>query len=374
MTERHNTKSRIAELSAHTGVPEDFELVYRAQVFDAYIVEQKAHTLLAKSCVKKKEFFQCDVLQAVAAIHISADSDLIDEESHIAQPIDGMDEQLKSEAIRLSIRKPRGRSITGVTLVPIENQPKDIRRQIAWSLHSRTYGYLFYGSSISNTEKLIKEATKDFPEVSDFCDAVLLETPAGQRVRDRQLIQAECDRENAAILRQNSFVPISDIPVGSSFLRMGDNRIYTKKSADFFFDGTYCHPIDQGELVTESPSDFYLSATSRPEQSKPSQETQSNKMGMVIAEKIDSRLETFIQTSRKAPEPEDSVSNTERQTNLQANKEWVYSKQRRELFNRFTKEKYTDNDIFWVEGSAPGFEIYNGRTVWVGVYNISFEN
>jgi hypothetical protein len=68
---------------------------------------------------------------------------------------------------------------------------------IAWSLRSPGYGYLFYGSAIKSSEQLLKEARRDFPEVDDFCAPVLLETDEGNRVREWQALQEECDRENA---------------------------------------------------------------------------------------------------------------------------------------------------------------------------------
>lgn len=201
MTERHSTRERIAELSTHTGVPEEFELAYRAQVFDAYATEQRAHALLIDKCPKKKEFFQCDVLAAVSAVRIAAGHDLIAEESHVVTSIEELsDVQLRVERTRLDLLAPRGRSVTGLSQVPFERQRKSLQEKMAWSIYSPTYGYVFYGSGVTNTKRLLEAVQRDFPEVSDFQKAgVLLDTAAGRVVRQRQIIQEECDRDNAAI-------------------------------------------------------------------------------------------------------------------------------------------------------------------------------
>jgi hypothetical protein len=60
------------------------------------------------------------------------------------------------------------------------------------------------GSTIKNSEHLLKEARRDFPEVDDFCDPVLLETDAGNQVREWQALQEECDRENAEVLAEEN--------------------------------------------------------------------------------------------------------------------------------------------------------------------------
>ena len=200
MTDRHNPRERIDELSSHTGVPENFELAYRAQVFNAYGVEQRAHALLAESCIKKKEFFQCDVIAAIDAVFAAAGEDLIEEESRIELPIEDDDaDRLRQGAIRLALLQPRGSSLTGVTRLPFDKQPKAIKVKIAWGLESPTYGFLFYGTNISNAKKLLSEARSTFREVNDFCNPRLLETDAANRVRARQAIQEECDRENNQI-------------------------------------------------------------------------------------------------------------------------------------------------------------------------------
>ena len=205
MTERHNLQSRIAELSTHSGVPEDFRPAYRAQVYCAYDVEQRAHALLSKNCLKMKEFFQCDVIAAIDAVLIAAGDDLLAEESHIAQSIEGRDtDRLKSGAIRLAMLQPRGKSVTGVTRLSFDKMYQGDKAKIAWGLHSPTYGHLFYGSVIKNSEQLLKAARVDFPEVDDFCTPVLLETDAGKQVRERQALQEECDRENAEALAEEN--------------------------------------------------------------------------------------------------------------------------------------------------------------------------
>ncbi len=206
MTDKHNTRSRIAELSAHTGVPEHFRMEYRAQVWEAFQVEQRTHAFLAQRFQKKKEFFCCDIIHAVLAIRESAGRDLIDQEIHCELgSTAGNDGDLRAASLEVTCSIPRGKAITGVTRKPLEGLSPEAQIVAAWKVSSASVlGHVFYGNDFLTARKVLTAACKDFPHWRKFDSAVLLETPAAMRVRDYQKIQEECDRENEAMFGKRS--------------------------------------------------------------------------------------------------------------------------------------------------------------------------
>jgi len=206
MTDRHNIKERINELSSHSGVPAPFRIEYVAQVYNAYSIEQEVHRLLGESSEKSKEFFNCGLLRAVVAIQKVAERNLLEEEIHFQIDSDTIEGDLKDEAIRIATARPRGNSLTGLTTKDLHELQSNLQDKAAWAVvHASTnWGKVYYPEQKVPIKeaKVIQLAKKDFPEIEHFYKAVVLNTPAGERVRQRQAIQAECDAENAEIEKQ----------------------------------------------------------------------------------------------------------------------------------------------------------------------------
>ncbi|MEE8188919.1 MAG: GIY-YIG nuclease family protein [Kiloniellales bacterium] len=66
-------EQRAREISAGTGVPQDFEVVYQEYVADCHRVEQLVHASLAKYRVSgRKEFFEVPLQVAIKILHAAA--------------------------------------------------------------------------------------------------------------------------------------------------------------------------------------------------------------------------------------------------------------------------------------------------------------
>lgn len=206
MTDRHNIQERVNELSSHSGVPAPFRIEYVAQVYHAYRIEHEVHRLLGESSDKSKEFFNCGLITAVVAIREVAERNLLEEDIRFHVDPDTVEGVLKKEAIRIATARPRGNSLTGFTTKELHELQSDLQDKAAWAVCSASTkgGKVFYpDQKVPIKEaKVIQLAEKDFPEIEHFHKAVVLNTPAGERVRQRQAIQAECDAENAEIKKQ----------------------------------------------------------------------------------------------------------------------------------------------------------------------------
>lgn len=206
MTDRHNIQERVSELSSHAGVPAPFRIEYVAQVYHAYSIEQEVHRLLGETSGKSKEFFDCELLTAVVAIRKVAEKRLLDEDIKFQVNPDTFEGELKNVAIRIATARPRGNSLTGFTTKELHELQSDLQDKAAWAVLSASVkgGKVFYPEQkvpIKET-RVIALAENDFPEIEFFDKAVVLNTPAGESVRQRQAIQAECDAENAELKKQ----------------------------------------------------------------------------------------------------------------------------------------------------------------------------
>lgn len=79
-TNRPTPQQRAQELSKHTGVPTEFEVVYAVQVPNAQNVETRVHQILQhKRAQNNREFFECHTDEAVKTIRSVAGKNVVQE-------------------------------------------------------------------------------------------------------------------------------------------------------------------------------------------------------------------------------------------------------------------------------------------------------
>lgn len=79
-TNRPTPQQRAQELSKHTGVPTEFEVVYAVQVPNAQSVETRVHQILQhKRAQNNREFFECSTDEAVKTIRSVAGKSVVKE-------------------------------------------------------------------------------------------------------------------------------------------------------------------------------------------------------------------------------------------------------------------------------------------------------
>ena len=79
-TNKPTPQQRAQELSKHTGVPTEFEVLYAVQVYGAQDLETRVHQLLQhKRANHNREFFECSVDEAVKTIRQTAGKNVLDE-------------------------------------------------------------------------------------------------------------------------------------------------------------------------------------------------------------------------------------------------------------------------------------------------------
>lgn len=79
-TNRPTPQQRAQELSKHTGVPTEFEVVYAVQVPNAQSVETRVHQILQhKRAQNNREFFECSIDEAAKTIRSVAGKSVVKE-------------------------------------------------------------------------------------------------------------------------------------------------------------------------------------------------------------------------------------------------------------------------------------------------------